>query len=693
MSALAPLRKRILPVGVLTIAICGYAAVLIISSRARLNLQYLHEIHADAARVYPPAQVVYDYWGSPWDSSGFNPFTHSVPVLHLIAGLAFYLGVISAGAWMIRRLPVARTWPFAIQVLSGFLPAYVISMLPVRMVLFALPSPYGAQVVLGVFITLAAVSTVSLLRGVRQSKGLHDIRTYLGRPLLQGLLALAVIVLCLVHRLQSGRNFLVPDSVIVFLSAAASIASRPAAGFIPTWDQQSDEWVFNSALWFGIEGSRVGLWGVLTGSLAMASTVGVIAGFSWVLIPRRFRVTGVVIAVLVPTLSSVSPIPWLYVSLVGGQNPLIYLGMPGRYAGVALPLLVAVVAPRFIKESITIPKAGLLILFSAGLGFMTLSTGISVLAAGVGAVVWTVFRESRQKTETDPSRHPRSHYYSLCALALAIAMLMIAFSTAQSDVAPGAYSAQSQDQTVAAGMLVLGALVCILAFIGNALGWKAAWPDVKTLKRSAVVLLGVIVTSVSVGTVISGNGVHRTLSELGFYESLSTALPGIAEPPLTRGVNFSAIAESLKFGEFSGVECWLTGHCTSPEGTLGSFGMFSLLVLTAAVAIAAGGPASRQSRFQMNVLLIAFAGFLVGVVIMDFLGATDLTTAWIKSRFIEPPLYAAIIAGLCALVGSRSSSVRAATIAASSAWVILGVLGSSIGEQWITNAVWLVSNL
>ena len=53
---------------------CIYLMFAVALSRFGPSWQIPHSIHADSARIYPPGEVILDPFGSPWDSSRFNPF-------------------------------------------------------------------------------------------------------------------------------------------------------------------------------------------------------------------------------------------------------------------------------------------------------------------------------------------------------------------------------------------------------------------------------------------------------------------------------------------------------------------------------------------------------------------------------------------------------------------------------------------
>jgi hypothetical protein len=670
-----------------------YTGITWAAFRSRISPTELHRIHSDAASTYAPGEIVYDSWGNPWDSTAFNPFFEAIPVSELLVGASFFGGVIALGLWAIDRTPSVQSWPLALRALASFLIGYTLLLAPTQIVLMAIPSPLGPRLV------IAALSIILLIGLMRKGKTLlrkgawqKNGKVQRSR-LFQIGIAGVIVAACLTQRLQSGRNFLVTDSGIVFLKAASTFANSGPSRFTPWWDQQSDEWVFNAPLWFGIPNSHFGLWAWATSSLAMAATIGIIAGFAWSVLPPRVRVIGTIAVTGLPLLASTSPVPWLYISLIGGQNPLLYLGMSGRYASIALTMLAIVVVPQVLSKPLSLKRFFGLAIFSSGVGFMTVSTGVMFVIAIAACTLWTVWSKSLLVAEQEAKPAiPTERILTLIAIIAAGACAVAAFSLATSDVVFAEVNAPPQEQPLATALLLAGCAICLLVFFGNVMKWRPSFPNPVLAFRGLVTTLLIVLVPMVVGMVISGNGAQGRIGESGLYAAMAAVLPGYDAAPLSRGIDSASKLESLSLARFNGVECWMTGHCTSTEGFLGAYGMVLLLVVIAVAALSSTTAKSWRARLLRNALLLGMAGMLVGFLITDFSGATDLGTAWIKTRFLETPLYILMIAGACTIISSRSPSLRIAGTGVIFLWIAIPLVGSSVGDQWITNLIWLAQN-
>lgn len=635
-------------------------AFLIVATDPDVSGSTLRQIHGDSASTYDVGGIYVAGWLSP----EWNPFTEDrFRILTLLATVVYLTSVTAIGTTIVGAIGGVDRWPLSVRLLSGFLPGYLMVLAPLQL-LFA-----GVPYLTASWISLVATPIIAVLlhrqsltaaaTGLRSDPGYR--RRWLGAAAIIG----GVLLLCGVHHLQSGRNFMVPDSIAAFLGTAGQQLQGVFGSHLAQWDQQSDEWVFNAPLVFTSASSQDFLFPFYASEfVALASFAALLFGIVHSVAVRRPRLvaalaTGAVLA------ASPSIYPWNQISLVGGQNPTIWLGLPGRFVGIIAPWIALLLIGRQSTRTMVA------VLFAtAGLGFVTISGTVYVAVALVCTGAWFLL------SGRGPARlSTLAHRRLIPVLALvAWAAPLVVYWNIHRTTAPSPLG----------WWLLAGAAAAMSAAVLLTLFASATPSPLPPLTR----LAGRVVAwtaALGAGFIVSNNLVGK-MADGQVRATLAGVLPGYDLPLQTRGLT-SGISD-LTFSTFAGQECAFTGHCVSFSYFLNAYGFISMLALAAWFALGPriGGQDLRRHRAAW---LVTMATFAVSFALVDFSGA-DQTTAWVLTRFIEVPYYALLGFAAVALVGSRSKVTAWAGGIVIVAWTVIPVANSHVVPQLARNADWLI---
>jgi len=664
--AAEPTRPRVswgwVPAAVL---VAGLAAALVVAATTpNFQIRVLSQIHADAAATHDVGGTYVQGWISPQ----FDPFVDGR--LRLLTPLFTFVYLLSAtalGAFLIGAVRGSAAWPRPVRLLGGFLPGYLMTLAPLQ-VLFAATSFTTAS-----RISLVALPAAALLAQRRAlaatATGLRRDGAARRRWLLAAGGVAAIVLLAAVHHLQAGRYFMVPDSISDFLNTAGEQMRGVFGTHLAQWDQQSDEWVFNAPLMFYTSSGRDYLFPIYaTECLGLASfsclVFGVVHSVAW----RRPTLaaslaTGAVLA------SSPSILPWFQISLIGGQNPMLWLGHPGRMIGIVGPWVALLLFGRWSARA-----AAAILLTTAGLAFTSFSGTLYVVAALGCAALWQLLRGRGRAPARLAGRTARG---AITALGV-VAILVPAF--VYYDIHHVA-SANGLGWVLAAGAAVAGAAAVLLA-LGTGPAARTAAP------RRTLLRLAAWATTLGAGFVLSNNLVGN-LFDGGIRDALSTVLSGYELPLESRG--YAQAASHLQFPTFTGQECAFTGHCVSFPYFLTAYGFLSVLALASWLALGERG-AGEDARPRRAAWLITVAALVCSFALVDFTGV-DQVSAWVLTRFIEVPYYALLGFGAVALVGSRSRVTAWVGGGVIAAWTLIPLATSHVAPQLLRNAGWLIARI
>jgi hypothetical protein len=640
------------------VLVAGLAlAAVIVAKAPDVSVSALRQIHGDGTMLHEVGGVYVAGWVSP----DWNPFVEDrFRILTLLASIVYLTSVTAIGATLVGTIRGVEGWPRTVRVLAGFLPGYLIVLVPLQ-VLFA-----GVYFVTAAWISLVTLPIIALLLHRRSlTVGITDLRSDPGRQrelLRTAAIISSILVLCGVYRLQAGRYFMVPDSITAFLNTAGEQLRGVFGSHLAQWDQQSDEWVFNAPLIFTSTQSQDYLFAFYaTGFVALASFAALVFGIVHSFAVRRPRISGT-LAMGAVLASSATIYPWDHVSLIGGQNPAMWLELPGRLMGIVGPwvalLLIGRLSPR---TAVTI------VLATAGLGFTTISGTAYIGVALVCAGSWHLLRGR------GPARLRGLVRTWLVPALGVIAVLTPAF------VFWDLHHVSSPNSL--GWVLLAGSAAAIVAATLLALSGS----DSSLLPQLTHVAprVGVLLAALGVGFLLSNNLVGG-FAHGQVRETLASILPGYGSTLQTRDITTTPIA----FPTFTGQECQFTGHCVSFPYFLAAYGFLTILALATWLALGLRettvDPGPRRAAF-----LVTVATLVASFALVDFTGA-DQITAWILTRFIEIPYYALLGFAAVAFVGSPNRVTAWAGGSVLVAWTVIPLASSHVFPQLARNADYLI---
>jgi hypothetical protein len=649
---------------------CIYLLLAVAVSRFGPSRQILHFIHADSTKIYPPGKVVHDYWGNPWDPTGFNPFDGFISMQVLIFATVYMLMICFIGRQIISSfLGNHLNLPQIPLLFAGFLIGYTTVLLPLRIIYALFPVRIGSVLFLICLISLCIRSIMTT-----------SMRTSQPRILSSSSLIVLCIFIVFIYRVQSGRNFLVSDSNINFLNVVKLFkTTKSGFAFLPTWDQQSDEWIFTAPGVFLFESIRFdAIWYLLTASFGQISLFFSVYLFSLNSFRKvsssRWLGLGAWFPSCLIFFSTPSWLPSSYVSLFGGQNPVIYLGHAGRYVGLILPCILVFL---FEQKSFERDKTYLLqFLFFAGIGFMSIHLALYFILIGF---ILTFIKPISRRGQSKPTLH----FITLISqkkfiFAPALVGLLFVYTLIHRDISPGVTST-TEIFSWTGLILLFGS--CISLFL-----YKVSFRDVSVKLELFVHFRRYFFYGLAlfIGFVFSGNTLLTFEPFRDGYRWVGSVFPSFLVDPYTRGVGDVIPFNVLRF---SGTECWVTGHCVSVWGFIGAYGIVIFLVSIALILFPTNGEqlTVNETLFALTLILFPLMFFIV-----DFTGGTELISSWVKTRFLEPAYYSLLVLSWLSI--ARFQKYRGLFLVISALW-FLPLIVIRVLPQIVTNLVWLVKQV
>jgi hypothetical protein len=267
----------------------------------------------------------------------FSPdLSHRSWLLTMIFDVTYLTSTMAIGSRVVPALRGDDEWPVPVRWLAGFLPGYLMTLAPLQLLFAKVPLATAS------WIGLAAVPAWAIAlhwRGL--IAGARDLR--LRPPRRDGatvavIIALVMVAIAAVHRLQQGWFHLTQDSIFSYLDAAQWHLQRvPGMDYLLHWKTQTDEWLFNAPLMFS-HGSYGDLWFpfYITQSVSVAGFLCLVYGIVHRIARRRKALAGSLAAAAVFG-STLAIYPWVYVQIVGGGQPIVALAHPGRHIGIIAP--------------------------------------------------------------------------------------------------------------------------------------------------------------------------------------------------------------------------------------------------------------------------------------------------------------------------------------------------------------------
>ena len=631
------------------------AAAVLVGLANAVSLPQLHFMHADAFGLH---QVAYPYVPA-WDSFGFDPFsTGAIRLFTAVATVVYMASVLSLGTLVIRALRGSAQWPRPVRVLAAFLPGFLMVLAPLQLVFAALPLTAAAWTAL-IGVPFVAVFAHREALAALPTRVRTD-AAYRSQTLRTGSWVVGVIFLAALWRLQAGRNFLVSDSVVTLLHAARDQLGGVFGNHLTQWDQQSDEWLFSGPLMFWSHGPEDFAFPLyITQSIGLASFAGLAFGLVHTLAVRRPRLTaGLATGGILAASPAAQPI--YYISLVGGQNPALFIGHPGRYLGIVAPWAVLLLREH-LHERRTLVALGLA---TTGLGFLSVHVAVYVVMAVVIALLW----QRLPRRVSLSQRRPQLALHALAAIALATPFVVYAVLRHVGDSSPLGW------------LLLLGALIGMagvaLTALGSApaLASRAAPPARARVDRA----VRARVRALEQPDVQDRDPRRARARPAGLRRA--AGLARAARRVADRGAHVL---------EVRGRRVLPLRALPEPGGYIAAYGFISILAVAGWIALGRPDRDDIDGNRRRAAWLAMAAALCVSFILVDFTGAS-LGVAWILTRFIEVPYYGLLALATITLVGARDRLTVAAGVLAVGAWTIVPLVYNLVPLQLIKNADWLV---
>jgi len=672
-----------------TITALAHTSFVAVSNRLNTDWSYWHTILLDGVQVWNPGGV----YGDNWNSFQFNPFPFSNLVSTLITCTATLLITVSIGSRIAPLLQLSDLIGRArnpSKFILYFLPGYIFLSFLMRLGTLFVGSKTTS-------FTIILLTFFLLIQQIRKSypfeRNFKPHFFQITQRFLSTLFPTTLFLFFLIFSLQNGRNFMVNDSNILFISDAVSNFQIRMSSSIPLFGKQSDEYFYNlfpASIQSNVENVLLWYW--------ITNAFGKLSAFFWIVALSNFLVQTMIgfrrnlhayergISFLVASFvffGTMTLDPSQYSELWGGSNPLIRTGHIGRYFIFIIPLWVI----RTLMLTNRREKA-----VSLCLGFILLSgTSITNLYFAIVIVVLAFLTfelklSSLLHQNFGRSRLTKSLYLTFLSQTLPVFYL---YHYGNKSMIPFLFFVSTS--------LLIMILISLRSFASVTAGgstWKLdtqRFRHESTKENANSDLLLVFISTVLgliVGAFLWGNS-HGVKFFMNIYE-FSQILSG--DMAFSQFPIFSDFAVNLKLGNWSTCPP-VTPACSTVSGFLSFFGFFIFinLVMAASSRFFNNGP---TSLIHFLVLCIQFFWVLF-VSFLWLYGSPLMIDYWILARLLEIPIYFSIIflgIILSQLFNQKHyiASVTLATLLLT--WILVYIENTFILAQFFSNISFLIDN-
>jgi hypothetical protein len=598
----------------------------------------------------------------------FNPyFAHRPWLLTMVYEIIYIASTMAIGGRLVSAIRGDDEWPRPVRWLAGFLPGYLMTLAPLQLLFAAVPLTTASWIGLAAVPAWAfALHRHGLIAGVR------DLR--LGLPRRDGAtvavsIALVIAVVAVIHRLQQGVFHLTQDSISVFLWGGSYQLEGRVGDYLLHFQTQTDEWLYNAPLLFS-GGHFDDLWFpfYITQSISVVGFLCLVYGIVHRIARRRKALAGSLAAAAVFG-STLAIYPWVYVTIVGGGQPVIALTHPGRHIGIIAPW-----AALLIMQSPRKAPVWVLALATLGLGFTTLNDLLYVGLVVTVGLIWRILR-GRPGLLQIPATRIGVH----ATLALALALPIVAYSYTQN--APSAPIIPT---------LILAA-ACLAALSGAAL---ITWSTVKREQQTGVRWLAwyvVWAVTAAIGILFSDN-LAGTKSGERAHDLMAPLLPGFGGLAARRDTLVDGVFAGLHLPVFSQEACDTNTSCGGIPNFLMGYGVLFSLILAAWVAYGRLKPDAERTNQHRIAMLIGLAALPPAMILVFFTGAETLQ-AGALTRLLEWPYYTLLVLAVLAFCELRQRWVAIAGASFLAIWTIVPLLSFEWPVQMTRNAEFYLQKL
>jgi hypothetical protein len=658
-------RRRSLPADALAVIVLGVGLLVVLIVIGTSDQQTtLAGLRTYLSNDYLPKPVGTQPWFivvPPIDT--FSPdISHRPWLLTMLFEVTYVASTMAIGSRVVPALRGDDEWPAPVRWLAGFLPGYLMTLAPLQLLFAAVPLATAS------WIGLAAIPAWAIaVHWRRLIAGTRDLQ--LRPPRRDGATAAVGVVLVMVavaaiHRLQQGIFHLTQDSISFFLQAAERhLRGGSRLEYLIHWKTQSDEWLFNAPLVFSA-GRLDDLWFpfYITQSVGLASFLCLVYGIVHRIARRRKALAGSLAAAAVFG-STLAIYPWVYVTIVGGGQPVLALAHPGRHIGIIAPW-----AALLIMHSPRKAPLWALALATLGLGFVTPNSLIYIGMAITAALIWHTLRR-----RPGVLRAPAARVGVHATLSLALALPIVAYSLTE-------YPRPAPIVPV----LILAA-ASLAALAGAAV---IAWGTAKAKQQPAGVRwgawYGAWVMTAAVGVLFSDNAKGSRIG-VTVHDFLAPLLPGLGGLVLNRSVINDGVFGGLSFPAFSLDACETNTTCGGIPHFLIGYGVLFSLVLAVWVGYGRLKPDTERTNQHRIAMLIGLAALPPAMILVFYTGA-DPFQAGALTRLFELPYYTLLVVAVLAFCEMRRRWVAFAGVGFLAIWTIVPLLSVEWPVQMARNA-------
>jgi hypothetical protein len=594
----------------------------------------------------------------------FSPdVAHRSWLLTMIFEVVYLASTMAIGNRVVPALCGDDEWPAPVRWLAGFLPGYLMMLLPLQLLFAAVPLATASWIGLaGAPAWAIALHWRALVAGTR------DLR--LDPPRRDGATAavgivVVMVVVAAIHRLQQGVFHLTQDSISFFLEGAVRIQLQAelAVNYLMHWNTQTDEWLFNAPLMFS-DGRAGDLWFpfYVTQSVSVAGFLCLVYGIVHRIARRRKILAGSLAAAVVFG-STLAIYPWVYVEIVGGGQPVIALAHPGRHIEIIAPW-----AALLIMQSSRKTPRWALVLATLGLGSVTLNAVLYVGLAVTAGLIWHILSGRPGVLQTLAAR---VGVHATFVLALALPIVAYSF-TRHAPAAP----------IIPALILVTA---CLAALAGAAvIAWSTDKGERQTSGRRQLAWYGAWVVTAAIGILLSDNANGARIG-LRVHHFLAPLLPGFGNQVAVRNVLTDGVFAGLSFPLFSQSACDTNTSCGGIPNFLMGYGVLFSLILAAWVGYGRLKPDTKRTNQHRVAMLIGLAALPPAMILVFFAGAETLQ-AGALTRMLETPYYALLVLAVLAFCEMRRRWVAMVGVSFLAIWTIVPLLSVEWPVQMARNA-------
>jgi hypothetical protein len=597
--------------------------------------------------------------------SPFSPdLAHRSWLLTMVFEVVYLASTMAIGSRVVAAIRGDDEWPAPVVLLAGFLPGYLMTLAPLQLVFLVVPLATASWIgLVGVPAWAIAVHWRGLVAAARGPRP----RLRLRLPRRDGATvavsaALAIVVVAAIHRLQQGIFHLTQDSISFFLQGGIFQIRGAGEGYLLHWKTQTDEWVFNAPLMFS-DGGFGDLWFpfYLTQSVSLAGFLCVVYGIVH-RVARRRKVLAGSLAVAVVFGSTLAIYPWVYVTIVGGGQPILALTHPGRHIGIIAPW-----AALMIMRSPRKPPLWALALATLGLGFVTLN---GVLYVGVAVTAGLLWRMLEGRPGVLGARAARVGVHA--TLLLALALPLVAFS----------FTRHAPSAPIVPTLILVAA--CVAALVGACvIAWGTAKAGQRTVGFRWLAWFGAWVVTAVVGILFSDN-LEGTRIGARVHDLLTPLLPGFGGPVVERAALVEGVFAGLSLPAFSQGACDSNTACGGVPQFLMGYGVLFSVILAAWVGYGRLRPDAERTNQRRVAMLVALAVLPVVMILVFFAGAETLQ-AGALTRLFEWSYYTLLVLGVLAFCELRQRWVALVGVSFLALWTIVPLLSFEWPVQMARN--------